>query len=405
MKFSFFIAGRYLISKKSTNVINLISGISAFGVMFCSAALVILLSAFNGLENWVIELYNTFDPDLRIEHKHNRFFRESDVPLRKISSMEGVGKVIPVIEENGLVKYNDAQFICTLKGVGDGFENTTKVKNRMVGGRFSLNSGGQPSAILGSGIAYSLSLTPGNPEKFLELYVPRPNAEMSINPSEAFHNELIFPSGVFQIQPEFDNKYVLIPLAFARDLFMREEGLSSLEITIKPGVNPDKLKSTLAILVGPDFLIKNRFEQHAVLYKIINSEKWAVFLIGLFILLIAIFNITGSLTMLIVDKTADIKTLQTLGASWKTIRSIFFIEGLLISITGLFAGLILGICTVIFQRKYNLVMISETDPYPVDIHLTDILLISLTVITIATLATRIPASKILKKQRLFLRNK
>lgn len=400
MHFLLFIARRYLVSKKSTNVINLISGISVFGVTFCTAALIILLSAFNGLESWVIRLYNTFDPDLRIEHKSEKFFREDKFPISQITQIKGVAGIVPSIEENGLLKFEDAQYISTIKGVGDDFLRTSGVKDMMAGGKYRLHDGGSPSAIVGGGIAYFLSLKIGNPENKLDIFVPRPNANIPLDPSEAFHSESILPVGVFQIQPEFDDKYILVPIDFARKLFLREMSLSSLEVQLKAGADQDEVKNQIKQLAGSDFLVKDRFEQHAVLYKIINSEKWAVFLIGVFILLIAVFNITGSLTMLIVDKSNDIKTLQTLGAGWKQIRGIFFSEGLLISFVGLLIGIILGLSLVFIQDKYSLIMISDIDPYPVELQWRDLIMVSLTVIGISAAASWLPASKILEKYRL-----
>ncbi len=400
MRFSFFIALRYLFSRKSTNVINIISGISVSGIHVGTCALVILLSAFNGLENWVVQLYNSFDPDIRIEANGRKFFSENELSAKRILHIEGVDLVMPVIEENGLVTHHDAQFVCTIKGVGPEFMKMSGLDTMLVDGEFNLNLGRSPSALVGSGIAYALSMSLSDLNEPLDMYVPKANASFSINPAEAFHSGSIRPAGIFEVQPEFDLRYVIVPIEFARNLFHRETEFTSYEVQLKKGADPQKVLTKIQALAGNGFLLKNRFQQHELLYKIINAEKWGVFLILAFILLIAIFNVTGSLTMLIVDKSKDILTLQSLGANWKTIRSIFFLEGMLISVIGMIGGMLVGLLIVFLQSKFQLVLINGEDAYPVLVKGADLFYIGLTVIIIGALASWLPASRTLSKRKL-----
>jgi lipoprotein-releasing system permease protein len=381
-------------------VINIISGISVLGVTVGTAALVVLLSAFNGLESWVINLYDAFDSDVKIEHRSEKFFQLSDEKMKRLSAIDGVQYTMPVIEENGLLTYGEARFICTVKGVGSAFEKMSGIDSMMVEGRFSLGNDSSSNAILGSGVAYSLSLSLQSLAVPLDVYVPRPGATYTLNPAEAFSAGTLRPTGIFQIQPEVDTRYVIVPFAFAETLFDRRGKMSSIEIQLDKGVPSKQALADISSILGSDFLVKDRFEQHDLLYKIINAEKWAVYLILTFILIIAVFNITGSLTMLIVDKSKDIRTLESLGADQSMLKKIFFTEGLLITLLGLLLGISFGLAIVWLQDKFSLVMISQFDAYPVLLKGIDILLIAITVIFIGATAAWFPANSILKRYRL-----
>jgi lipoprotein-releasing system permease protein len=400
LRFSLFIALRYLFSKKSTNVINIISGISISGIVVGTCALVILLSAFNGLEDWVVRLYNSFDPDIHIEAKNSKFFKEDAISFADFKQIEGVAHVMPVIEENGLLHYRDAQYVCTIKGVGEEFKKMSGLDSMIINGSFDLHMGKTSSALVGSGVAYALSLSLGDINEPINIYVPKANASFSLNPTEAFHSGSIHPSGIFEVQPEFDTRYIIVPIDYARELFHREKTVSSIEIQLKKDVDVAQVIDKIKSILGESYVVKNRFQQHELLYKIIHAEKWGVFLILAFILLIAIFNVTGSLTMLIVDKSRDIRTLQSLGANWKTIRMIFFLEGMLISVIGMLSGLLLGLLIVLLQDKFQFVLINGVDAYPVLIKKMDILYISITVLTIGAIAAWFPAARALNKRKL-----
>lgn len=397
MNFSFFIARRYLFSKKSTNVINVISGISVIGVLVGTAALVILLSAFNGLESWVVKLYNSFDPDIKIERVDHKRFTQKEFPFDKLKSLQDVAYVLPVLEENGMLTYNEAQFICTIKGVAPQFVRMSGIDSMLSSGNFSLNENNQPAALLGRGIAYALSFNLKNMNTKVDLYVPQPNADFSTNPAEAFKTGSININGIFEIQPEFDTKYIIVPIDFAQELFNLPGNFNSVELQFKPSTkSKENLQEKIQKILGTNYVAKNRFEQHELLYKIINSEKWAVYLILSFILFIAIFNITGSLTMLIVDKSSDIATLKAFGANTKTVKQIFFLEGMLISALGLIIGLVAGVAIVAAQDTFQFVLINNVDPYPVVLKTMDLFYISTTVLAIGAFAAWFPANRLLK---------
>jgi lipoprotein-releasing system permease protein len=317
--------------------------------------------------------------------------------LHALKSIDGIAYITPVIEENGLIRYRDRQHLVTFKGVGNDYNLHTGIDSMMISGSFDLQYGNSPAAVAGAGVAYALSLSVNDSFNPLELYVPRKNAGNTLNPEEAFNSEVIFASGIFQIQPEFDNKYVILPIDFAAPLFDRESELTSLEIGLKKGFKSRLLQQKLSDALGANFVVKNRFEQHQLLYKIINAEKWAVYLILTFILIIATFNIIGSLTMLVVEKSDDIRVLSNLGASPALVRRIFFLEGLLISFTGCFMGLVLGFVAIFLQERYGLIWIVEDMPYPMLVKLRDVGFVVLTVLSIGALAAWYPAGKSVKR--------
>jgi lipoprotein-releasing system permease protein len=400
VRFTFFIAFRYLFSKKRIQIISLISWISVLGVFVGTAALVVLLSAFNGLEGWVIRLYNSFDADLRIESTQGKWIDNKRLPIAEIRQIDGVWRVAEVLEENCLLMYDNDQFVCTMKGVSEEFSKMTGIDTMMVAGKFRLNQNGHPQVVVGSGIAYSLSMSLNAIDKPLILYVPKSKIGETLNPADAFYSESIFPSGIFEIQPEFDTRYVIVPMAFAQSLLHNEEKLTAVEIQLKPGANPTRVAEQLKALLGSNYSVKNRFEQHELLYKIINAEKWAVFLVLCFILLIAVFNVTGSLTMLVVEKSRDIRTLQSMGADQGLIKRIFFTEGMMISGLGMLGGLACGILVLWLQEKYSMVLINGEDPYPVLVRWQDLLAICATVLAIGALAAWLPASRAVDKRSL-----
>jgi lipoprotein-releasing system permease protein len=397
LKTALFIARRYFFSRKKHNVINVISGISVAGVSVGTFALVVLLSAFNGLEGWVVSLYDAFDSDFKVEALDKKFFATSEVDIKALKAIDGIAFITPVIEENGLVRYRDRQHLVTFKGVGNDYNLHTGIDSMMISGSFDLQYGNSPAAVAGAGVAYALSLSTNDSFNPLELYVPRKNAGNTLNPEEAFNSDVLFASGIFQIQPEFDNKYVILPIDFAAPLFDRESELSSLEIGLKKGFKSRQMKQKLENTLGAAFVVKNRFEQHQLLYKIINAEKWAVYLILTFILIIATFNIIGSLTMLVVEKSDDIRVLSNLGASPALLHRIFFLEGLLISFAGCFIGLVLGFVAIFLQERYGLIWIVEDMPYPMLVKLRDVGFVVLTVLSIGALAAWYPAGKSMKR--------
>jgi len=401
LNFPFYIARRYLFAKKTRHAINIISGISVGGVTIGSMALIIILSAFNGLDNLVRSLFSTFDPDLKITVAEGKTFSSEHENIKKLKAHEGILYLSEVIEENALLRYGEKQYIATIKGVGDDFIKMSGIDSMIYDGEFLLKDQKNSYAIVGQGIASTLSMglnfiTP------IQIYVPKRTKNVILTPDKAFNRKYIFPSGIFAIQQDFDSKYIIVPIDFARELLDYTVELSSIELKIDPSYNQDRIQEELQALLGNEFEVKNRFEQQEFVYKIMQSEKWAIFLILTFILIIASFNIIGALSMLIIEKKKDIETLRNLGANLKLIRKIFLLEGWMISILGAISGLILGsiICTL--QQQFGLVKIQGgesfvIDTYPVSMEIPDFLFVFLTVLLIGFLAAWYPVRYITRK--------
>lgn len=408
MNLPFYIARRYLFAKKSHNIINIISIISVFGIMAGTMALIIVLSVFNGFEDLVTRLFNTFNPDLKIVAAEGKTFPSDSLLTSKLRDISGISCYTGVIEENALLRYRDKQYIVTVKGVSPTFECTSDVENNMVEGDFRLESGGVSYAVLGQGVAYNLGIQLNDYQNPLSLYVPRRTASRTLDPMDAFNVMEIQPSGFFGIQQDFDVKYVIIPLKFARQLLDYPDRLSAVEIRVDPSADVATVQSGLQKELGPAYIVKNRFQQEAVLFKIMKSEKLAVFAILAFILIIATFNIIGSLSMLILDKKKDISVLNSLGASPGLIRRIFMTEGLLISLSGAIIGMILGFVVCFIQMKFGIISIQNSgsfvvEAYPVAIEWTDFVYVFLIDLAIGLLAVWYPVSYV--SQRYFKEEK
>ncbi|MBI3501667.1 MAG: ABC transporter permease [Bacteroidetes bacterium] len=413
MNLSLFIAKRYLISKKSHNAINIITYISVAGVSIGTMALIIVLSAFNGISDLVFGLYNTFDPDIKIIPKEGKTFLPDSIAFDKIKKLEGVAYYTEVLQENALLKYDDKQVIATIKGVSDDFVKMTRLDTVIREGEFRLMDEGrdrmddvdslhQPStinhqplysAVLGYGIARRLNISLTDFMHPLEIYIPKRGKQSYLNPEDAFTIRSVEVSGVFSLNDDFDFKYCILPLSLARTLLERKNELSAVEIGLEKGKDKNKIKDEIQNILGKEYEVKTRYEQNEVLFKTINSEKWWTFLILAFILVIATFNVIGSLTMLIIEKKKDIQTLMFLGADKLLIRKIFMREGLMITFTGAVAGLLLGLLLCWIQIQFKPVPFSEgfiVDAYPVKIVPMDLLLVFATVLFIGFFAAWYP---------------
>ena len=369
--------------------------------MVSTAALIIVLSAFNGLDDLLRSMNDSFDPDLKITPSMGKVFSLNDSRIETIRKHESIFDIAEVLEENALLKYDDQQYIATIKGVSDNFANISGVDTMLTVGEFILKHNNQSYAVVGQGVAYYLSLNINFIDPIV-IFVPKRDAKITSNPEKAFNRNYIFPSAVFGIQQEFDTKYVIVPLDYARKLFSYENEVSALEIKLKPESNIDKAQREIAEILGADFQVKNRFQQHEAFYKIMKSEKFYIFLILAFIIVIASFNIMGSLTMLIIDKKEDISTFRSLGANLKTIQRIFLTEGWLITIVGAIVGLILGLFICWLQIKFELIRLHGNgsfiiDAYPIKIIWTDFLMIFVTVISIGFVAAWYPVRYITKR--------
>ena len=363
------------------------------GVFVGSAALIIILSVFNGFENIVLSMYNTFSPELRIEPLEGKTFDPSDIRFINLKNDKRILNYTEVLEEKALVRYGDSQSIALIKGVSEGFmKNRTGLDSVISSGSFTLKYLGRDMAVIGSGLQNSLSVNLNNEFQTLEIYSPKKGASNSVNPADEFNIRSIYPSGVFRVQQEFDNM-VIVPIQFARSLLNEEKLISFIEINTFPGTNVEEFHEEIKGILGKNFIIKDRSQQNELLYKILNSEKWAIFLILTFVLIIAIFNIIGSLTMLVIDKRKDIAILSSLGANRQLIRGIFFIEGMMISMVGCIVGMVVGLVFILLQQKFGFISMSGAnmiiDHYPVGIKLTDFFLVFATVLIVSVIASGI----------------
>jgi len=394
LNFSFYIAKRYLFAKKSRNVINIISAISVVGVSIGTMALIVILSVFNGFDNLVQSLFNSFDPDIKITLKEGKTFSSAAERIQNLKKLKGVLYMSEIIEENALLKYDDRQYIVTVKGVSDEFINMSGIDSMIIDGEFILKENKNNYAVIGQGVALNLAvglnfITPIN------IFVPKRTQKVSLNHEKAFNRKYIFPSGIFAIQQDFDSRYIIVPIDFARDLLDYSNEVSAIELKLDPVFNKDKIQEEIKKHLGTGYEVKNRFEQQELLYKIMKSEKWAIFLILTFILIIASFNVIGSLTMLIIEKKKDIDTLRSLGTNLSVLRKIFLFEGWMISILGAILGLMTGTIICWIQQHFGLIKIQGSDSfvidtYPVYMELPDFVYVFVTVLFIGYLAAWYP---------------
>ncbi|MEP7170704.1 MAG: FtsX-like permease family protein [Bacteroidota bacterium] len=403
MNFPIYIAKRYLIAKKSRNVINIISWVSVLGIAVGTAGLVIVLSVFNGFGDLVISLYNSFDPDVKITIVEGKTFDPANVNIEAIKKMNGVKAITFVLEESALLKYREKQIIATIKGVDENYFQTSDVKNNIVEGEMLLQKKEKNFAVIGGGIGYTLGMNLDDVFSNLNIYVPKRGREAMLAPEDAFTNLLIQPSGVFSIQQDFDMKYVIVPLRFARELIGEDTKVSALEIGLTASADQKELKNEIAEITGSRFLVQNRMEQHDFLNKVLVSEKWAVYLILSLILLISAFSIIGSLTMLIIDKKQDISILLSMGADLTVIRKIFLTEGLMISLIGGSAGLIFGWLICFAQQTFKLIRFNDSqafvvDAYPVSMQPLDFINVFFIVFAIGATLSWFASYRLIKKE-------
>ncbi|MDG1518806.1 MAG: FtsX-like permease family protein [Flavobacteriales bacterium] len=395
MRFSLTIALRYLFSRKKNNVINWITWISVSVVGIVACALVVILSAMNGLSSSVMDLYTNFDPDLKIESKNGRRFSPDQIPLSLLENYDGVRGLSYSLEETALLKYKDNQEVATIKGVSNHFQKITNIDTKIIEGYYGPFVGGPNESVLGINIAYKLGvITDSNLP--LRIYIPNLIGNSS-GPSELFRSITTYPRGIFDINGDFNSKYIIVSIDQARKLLGIENNINSIEIGIDTLLDPTTIKKEIQTLVGEKFKVKTRFEQNEFLFKSINAEKWITLLILSLVIVLAIFNVIGSLTMLVIDKQKDIFVLQSMGANLKQIRFIFWLEGSLISVIGSLLGLAIGVTLIILQNNFCLFAYGTTsglDCFPVDLQIRDILIIVMVINTIGALASLIPIRRI-----------
>jgi lipoprotein-releasing system permease protein len=404
LNFPFYIAKRYLISKKKRNAINIISFISVLGVAVGTAALIIVLSVFNGFDNLLRKLYNSFDPDIKIVAAEGKTFLPDDKLLETLDNSNLISLYSLCLEENAMLQYGEKQIIGTIKGVDENYELVTGIDSMIKIGNYSLYYDNIPLAVPGQGIAFNLGvdfdfLSP------VSVYIPSRTKEFKGNFQDAADNlniSKVYVSGTFSIQQEYDTKYFIMPLPEVRKLLEYDKNVSSIEIKLKPGIKDTDARKILENELGNKFKILDRELQHEYAYKIMKSEKWVIFMILALILLVASFNIIGSLTMLIIDKKKDISILKSLGADNKTIRNIFFLEGLFISFCGAVTGLLIGSFVCWLQIEFGLLKLGNEGSfiisnYPVIMIWSDFIYIFIVVMLIGVFAAWYPVRYITKR--------
>jgi lipoprotein-releasing system permease protein len=386
--FTLFIASRYLFSKKSRNIINVITGISMATIMVVSAALIILLSAFNGLEQTVKDLFNAFDPSLQVTATQGKTIAVSEQQLNKIKSLKGIEHYSRIIEEHVLAIYDNKQQIILLKGVDDAYFDLVKMDDILIAGNTKLLHQVPDKVILGEGLASSMGINIMDFSIPLEVYYPKKG---KININSPFNESVLIPQSVFSINHEYNQILAITSLEWAAELMGIEENeYSSLEIDIDDDADIDFIKTELKNILGNQVVIKDRYEQHQLMYRIMRSEKLAVFLIISFVLIIASFNIIGALSMLLVEKKKDMMVMWSMGSSFEKLKRIFILEGTLVSFIGGCIGILLGTILSLLQMSLGWIKLGNFEgaqPYPILFVWTDFILVFFTVIFIGFTAS------------------
>ncbi len=394
MKLSLYIARRYLFAKKSRNAINVISAISVAGVTVGTMALITILSVFNGLEEMVRSIFSTSDPQIKIAPAKGKVFIPDSLMLRRLTGTEGVEIYALTLEENALLRFEEQQYIATVKGVSLNYAEVTDLDTAMWDGEFTLiGENGRPYAIAGLGVANYLGMRL-NFVSPLAIYIPDRKAKIRGTPDNEFTRKYIYMSGIFAVEQEFDSRYVFLPLDFARELLDYKDEVSSIEVRMKPGADEKRTQNAIREVMGDQFVVQNRYEQQEMFYKVMKAERLAIFVILTFILVIASFNIIGSLTMLIIEKERDINILRSLGADNRLIKRIFIYEGWMISFIGTVTGLLLGFILCAAQQHFGIVKLAGEslliDAYPVRMQLSDFFIVAATVLAIGYAAAWYP---------------
>ncbi len=401
MNFTLFISRRYLFSRKSHNAINIVTGISVACVAVVTAALIIILSAMNGLTDLVKTLYNSFHPEIRITAVKGKTFILDSSDVIAIKKLTNVVWYNEIVDENVLVENEDRQLKVTMRGVSDDYVKDTRFDTTVRQGNYDLHPNGRTGAVVGSEIGARLNLGELSP---LNIYVPKRDRSLSIDfdnlDENPFNKDLVYVSGLYSVSSDFDGKYVILPIDKVRELMDYTKESTSAEIGVKTGTDPDEVVEQVQEILGTKYLVQNRYSQNELLFNTLKSEKVWTFMILLFILLIATFNTIGSLTLLIIEKKKDIGVLWSMGADTTILRRIFFTEGLLISVTGTLIGSLLGLGLCFLQQRFGFIQLTPgfvIEAYPIRVALKDILLIIASVTAIGLLAAWYPVQVYTKK--------
>ncbi len=406
MNLSLYIAKRYLFSKKSHQVINIISGVAIAGVALATAAMICALSVFNGFQSVVADQFTAFDPDIKITTAKGKSFRKGTLPIAQVEQLPQVEALSFGIEDKAMIEYNGRQTMVTIKGIDENFTELTGFEQVLYGnGQFRLEEGSNSYAILGGELAQQLNcgMWPATP---FEIYAPNRTGQVNMTiPARNFKKSRLYSTGLIFVlnQPKYDAGYIITSDDFARRLFRREaDEATSLELKIKTGESVEKAKREIEDILGEEFIVMDRYEQQKDIYKVMQIEKFISYLFLTFILLVACFNIIGSLAMLIIEKRDNMNTLRSLGADGKTIANIFVIEGCIISAIGAVAGITIGLALCFVQQELGLISMGSTegfivDSYPVEVAASDVVAVFATVLVVGFIAVWLPVKMLTKR--------
>lgn len=399
MNLPFYIAKRYLFSKKSTQAINIISLISIIGVCVGSAALFIILSVFNGFEDLNLKYYKQLNPDLKIQVANESDFNYADVQ-KFLTDYNSKASVVRVYENHAMLKYLQTPYYSKIKGVSEEFLKQKNLKESLTAGEFKFEDEYTEYMVMGMGIAYQLGIDVTQNIQSVSVFAPKPEKKINmLDPSAALNRVELYPAGMFSVKQDMDQNTCFVSLAKAEELFQTNGNINAIEFYLNDEKEMNSIKSELIKVLPSKFIVKDRFELNEMLYKVLNTERWGVYLILTFILTVAISNIIGAITMLIIDKKKDIAILNTLGLSNEQIRKVYLIQGLLISFIGVIIGLLLGSIFVFLQEKYGIIKISGSEDfliqaYPIKLIYTDYILVFITVIGISFIASLFSSKQI-----------
>lgn len=396
MNISLYIAKRYLFSKSKNNAINIITGIASIGIIVGTLALFVVLSVFSGLRDFSLSFTNTIDPDLKVNPIQGKTFFISPKQEKEIAAIEGVASYSKVVEERVLFFFDGKEQVTYLKGVDANYTKINDISKNLFNGKWLRYNTAE--VIVGYGISQKLSLGLFDFNNDFEVYVPRKGKAIIESEAEAFNKSVLIPVGIYAISEDLDSKYVFSDINIAQDLleYKRNE-LSGVEIKIKPNANESEIMENLNVVFQNKVEIKNRAQLNDTLYKMLNAENIAVYLIFTLVIIIALFNLIGALIMMILDKRSNLKTLYNLGSEIKNLKKIFLLQGSLLTIIGGIIGLVLGIIIVLIQQHYKLVMITESLAFPVGFNFQNVLIVFATIIVLGFISSLIASSRVTKK--------
>ena len=392
MKLTFEIARRYLLGKKSNNAINMITWIYILGITIGTAALILILSVFNGFESLLSSLFDSFNPDMKIVLNEGKSFEIEDETVKQIKAIDGVVAVSKTIEETALFEYKDAQEVGIIKGVDDEFHNATDIDTTVKRGDYVLKEGNINYAVVGAGMRTKLGVNYNDVITPIAIHMPLRKKKIT----RVFKTLEVYPSGVFSVQSEADLQYIISNYEFVNKLLSYENRTSALEIRLAEDYDEKHIRSSVTALLGPGYVIKNSYQQNEAYLKIMNIEKWVSYLIASLTMVMIAFNMVGCLWMIVLDKRKDISILKSMGMTAGQIRKIFITEGMLIGVVGVVIGTVLALFMYFLQKQFGLVSIPDgfmVRSYPIELKLTDFAIVIATVLSISYLASILPSRK------------